>query len=88
MDEETGTMGVEGEMVVYMDGEDHKSIVRFEAEDSPSYGKVLGVLREVVKEAVNREFPSILLTFYVSVLRSVHLTVHSLPRTNSRRRRA
>ncbi|TVY34388.1 Protein SERAC1, partial [Lachnellula subtilissima] len=52
VDEETGTMGVVGERVIYMDGEDHKSIVRFESEESPSYRKVSGVLREAVSDAV------------------------------------
>ncbi|TVY23462.1 Ankyrin repeat domain-containing protein [Lachnellula hyalina] len=52
VDEETGTMGVGGERVIYMDGEDHKSIVRFESEESPSYRKVLVVLREAVSDAV------------------------------------
>ncbi|TVY39322.1 putative ankyrin repeat protein [Lachnellula occidentalis] len=52
VDEETGTMGVDGERVFYMDGEDHKSIVRFESEESPSYRKVLAVLRDAVDDAV------------------------------------
>ncbi|TVY92179.1 Ankyrin repeat domain-containing protein [Lachnellula willkommii] len=52
VDEETGTMGVDGERVFYMDGEDHKSIVRFESAESPSYRKVLAVLREAVGDAV------------------------------------
>jgi len=47
-------MGVDGERVIYMDGEDHKSIVRFESEESPSYRKVLVVLREAVSDAVTR----------------------------------
>jgi hypothetical protein len=47
-------MDVEHERVFYMDGEDHKSIVRYDSEDSPSYQKVLSILREAVNEAVTR----------------------------------
>jgi len=47
-------MKVEHEEVIYMDGEDHKSIVRYDSEESPSYRKVLAKLKEAVNEAVTR----------------------------------
>ncbi|TVY14174.1 Ankyrin repeat domain-containing protein [Lachnellula arida] len=61
VDEETGTIGVDGERVFYMDGEDHKSIVRFESEESPSYRKVLAVLKEAVDDAVTPHLAKIAL---------------------------
>jgi hypothetical protein len=51
-------LGDEFETVIPMDGEDHRSIVRYESKESPSYGKVLACLKEAVNEATNRQSPS------------------------------
>ncbi|KAG9234012.1 ankyrin repeat-containing domain protein [Amylocarpus encephaloides] len=52
VNEYSGQMGVEAEVVIDMGGEDHKSIARYKSEKSQSYRKVLAKLQEAVREAV------------------------------------
>ncbi|TVY80417.1 Protein SERAC1, partial [Lachnellula suecica] len=53
VDEVTGKMDVAPETVIYMDGKDHKSIVRFESRQCPSYLKVVANMREAVNAATD-----------------------------------
>ena len=48
-------MDVDKEVVIHMDGEDHRSIARYNSRTSPSYGKVLAKLKEAVSAATNRK---------------------------------
>lgn len=56
VDDVSGRMNVECEVVIHMAGEDHRSIARYEAVTSPSYEKVLGKLKEAVYATTNRKF--------------------------------
>jgi hypothetical protein len=49
-------MGLDSEVVIHMDGEDHRSIARYKSRTCPSYGKVLAKLKEAVDSATRREF--------------------------------
>ncbi|EPE26751.1 Ankyrin repeat-containing protein [Glarea lozoyensis ATCC 20868] len=51
VDDFSGTMGLDSEIVIHMDGKDHRSIARFKSRTCPSYGKVLAKLKVAVDEA-------------------------------------